>query len=102
MPSTKITVTSVDDPTMLFYNSLGYSLQSIGDIVGVHPTTISKRLKLHGIPAADTRRTFMEDVLKPLSHQDRQALIAKFQGVPSVKEYVRNLILQDLKKSKTP
>ena len=84
------------DADIIRLNSLGYSLATIGSELGCHPTTITLRLRALNIDPADTRRTFMEDVLKPLSLRQHERLAEKLGPQHSIKDYVRNLVAKDL------
>jgi len=84
------------DTDIIRYNSIGYSLATIGKKLGVHPTTITLRLRHLNIEPADTRRTFMEDVLTPFSSRQHEQLAAKLGPTHPIKDYVRNLIAKDL------
>lgn len=84
------------DAEIVRLNSLGFSLARIGSILGCHPTTITLRLKGLNIEPADTRRTFMEDVLMPFTEAQLDALAEKLGPHLPVKDYVRNLIAKDL------
>lgn len=84
------------DADIIRYNSIGYSLATIGSKLGVHPTTITLRLRHLNIDPADTRRTFMEDVLTPFTAKQHETLAAKLGPTHSIKDYVRNLIAKDL------
>lgn len=83
------------DAEIIRLNSLGFSLATIGGKLDCHPTTITLRLKSLGIEPADTRRTFMEDVLSPLSQKQLDTLAAKLGPHHSIKDYVRNLVAKD-------
>lgn len=76
-------------------NSLGISLATIGHKFNCHPTTVAERLRNMNIPAADTRRAFMEDVLKSFTESQREWLADQLGPTHSVKDYVRNLILKE-------
>jgi hypothetical protein len=84
------------DGEIVRLNSLGLSLSRIGKILDCHPTTITLRLKSLNIEPADTRRTFMEDVVLSFSEKQQEALADKLGPHLSVKDYVRNLIAKDL------
>lgn len=83
-----------DDLMIIGLNSVGISLGSIGERCGVHHTTITSRLRILGIPPADTRRAFMEDIFDGLSLAQREWLISKLGPSHSVKDFVRSLIIQ--------
>lgn len=83
------------DETIIRLNSVGLSLTTIGAILECHPATISARLRSLNIPPADTRRTFMEDVLSMLNESQQNWLADQLGPHISVKEYVRNLIVQE-------
>jgi len=84
------------DADIVRLNSLGYSLATIGKVLDVHPTTITLRLKALNIEPADTRRTFMEDVLRNFSEGQLAKLSDKLGPNLSIKDHVRNLIAKDL------
>lgn len=84
------------DTEIVRLNSLGYSLATIGSQLNVHPTTVTLRLRALNIEPADTRRTFMEDVLRSFSASQLDKLADKLGPNLSVKDHVRNLIAKDL------
>ncbi len=103
MPANPNPNRKANDDDLIRYNSLGYSLTTIGALLGVHQTTVTLRLKAMNVQPADTRRTFMEDVLTPFSNRQREALANKLGPTHSIKDYVRNLIARDLlSKEPTP
>ena len=61
MPRPKL---NIPDAQIVRLNSLGYSLGYIAETFGCHPSTVANRLESMGIAPADTRRTFMEDVMR--------------------------------------
>ena len=63
------------DEEITLYNSLGLSFRFMGELLGVHHTTIQKRLQLLGVPIADTRRSFMDTVFSRLSTNEIQWLL---------------------------
>lgn len=82
----------VDDADLVRLNSLGYSLQTIAGKLDCHITTVTLRLRGLGIPPADTRRTFMEDIVTALPHQQVEWLEKQLGPHTSIKDYVKNLI----------
>ena len=76
-------------------NSVGISLATIASIIGCHPATISLRLKQLNIPPADTRRAFMEDIIVTLSDDQQEWLVNQLGPHISVKDFVRNLIVEE-------
>ena len=76
-------------------NSVGISLATIASIIGCHPATISLRLKQLNIPPADTRRAFMEDIIVMLSDDQQEWLVNQLGPHISVKDFVRNLIVEE-------
>lgn len=83
------------DADIIKYNSLGISLASIARKLGTHPTTITLRLKSLGIEPADTRRAFMEDVLKSFSPEQQEWLVSQLGPHVSIKDYVKNLLTKE-------
>lgn len=88
------------DEQLLTLNNLGLSLQTIADTVGCHPTTVTQRLKSLGVPVADTRRSFMEDIYNTLNENQRAFVVDQLGSTTTIKEYVRKLILDSYLKSK--
>lgn len=80
-------------------NSVGISLATIASIIGCHPATISLRLKQLNIPPADTRRAFMEDIVVTLSDDQQEWLVNQLGPHISVKDFVRNLIVEEYVRS---
>lgn len=78
-------------------NSIGLSLATIANKLSCHPTSITLRLKSLHISAADTRRTFMEDIYNTLdpSFQEQVAdiLTAGDTAPKSIKNYVKELLV---------
>ena len=84
------------DAEVIKYNSLGYSLATIGQRLDCHPTSVTLRLKSLGIAPADTRRTFMEDVYKGIPDNLIEKLADQLGPHTSIKDYVRNLLMKQL------
>ena len=78
---------------------MGISLATIASIIGCHPATISLRLKQLNIPPADTRRAFMEDIIVTLSDDQQEWLVNQLGPHISVKDFVRNLIVEEYVRS---
>ncbi len=90
------------DTDIVRLNAIGMSLATIAQKNGCHPTSITLRLKSLKIPAADTRRSFMEDIYSTLpdGFKDDLAdiLVSEDAARPkSIKEYVRELLSKDVK-----
>lgn len=85
----------INDAQLISLNSVGISLGGIGQHLGVHHTTVTHRLKELGIPPADTRRAFMEDIYDSLTDSQRQWLVAQLGPGHSIKDYVRSLIIKE-------
>ena len=82
------------DDDILRLNSVGLSLATIARALDCHPTTITQRLKTLGVPPADTRRSFMEDIFLALPVQVQEWLANQLSAEMSVKDFVRELLLQ--------
>ena len=98
MSNTQRSSRKVSDADVVRLNALGYSLQYISEELNCHPTTITIRLKNLGIPPADTRRCFMEDVYQTITPAMLEKLSNKLGPHYSVKDHVRNLLTMDLMK----
>lgn len=92
MPRTRRTKKTIPDSDLIRLNSLGFSLQTIGSTLGCHPTTVTLRLKDIGVSPADTRRTFMEDVLMKMPIAQLEWVENQLGPHYSIKDFVRNLI----------
>jgi len=83
------------DDDIIRLNSVGLSLSTIAKLLDCHPTTITLRLKALGIPPADTRRTFMEDVFTSLTSKQQKWLSEQLGPHISIKDFVRNLLVKE-------
>ena len=88
------------DRDILRLNSLGLSLSTVGAKLNCHPTSITLRLKSLNVAPADTRRAFMDDIFKQLpdDHQDDIADLLENQKLCSIKDYICDLIRNDVEK----
>ncbi|QDH83944.1 hypothetical protein Axy10_043 [Achromobacter phage vB_AxyP_19-32_Axy10] len=80
------------DEDILRMNYVGMSLGTIARTLGVHPTTVTLRLQNLNVEPADTRRTFMEHVLKPLPVHIADWLADQLGPTYQIRQYVRDLI----------
>lgn len=83
------------DEDLIVLNSLGLSLATIAKQLGCHHTTVTQRLKALGIEPADTRRSFMEDIVKRLPIDQMEWLAGQLGPQTSVKDFVFNLVTQE-------
>lgn len=75
-------------------NSVGLSLSTIAEILDCHPTTVTLRLRSLGVPPADTRRTFMEDVFRTLTSEQQEWLADYIEAnKQDLRTFVKNLIV---------
>ena len=91
---------TIPDSDLVRLNSLGFSLATIGSSLGCHPTTVTLRLKDLGVAPADTRRTFMEDVLMKMPPAQLEWVETQLGPHYSIKDYVRSLITNAYLKQK--
>ena len=84
-----------NDADIIRLNSVGLSLATIANLLGCHHTTITQRLKSLGIPPADTRRTFMEDVVGRLTTAQVDWLADQLGPHLSIKDYITNLLVKE-------
>ena len=80
------------DSDILRMNYVGLSLGTIAKILGIHPTTVTLRLRNLGVNPADTRRTFMENVLCLMSEDVQEWLADQLGHNYQIREYVRDLL----------
>lgn len=83
------------DKDIIELNSLGLSLGTIGDRLGTHPTTITLRLRSLGVPPADTRRAFMDHILKDFSDEQERWLIDQLGPHISIRDYLKSLLVRE-------
>jgi len=96
MPNKRTRGPTVDDTEILRLNSLGYSLQFIGQNQSCHQTTITNRLNANGVEPMDTRRSFMEDVYKRIPPPLIGKLSNKLGAHYTIKDHITNLLMKDL------
>lgn len=82
------------DEDIIRMNAVGLSLATIAKTLGVHPTTVTLRLRSLNIEPADTRRTFMENVLRSLPTHVADWLSEQVGPKYEIRSYVRDLILE--------
>lgn len=80
------------DIDILRMNNIGLSLRTVGEELGIHPTSVAARLRSLGVEPADTRRTFMEDVFRALTGDEQGWLSDQLNENLQVKAYVIKLI----------
>jgi hypothetical protein len=90
------------DQDIIRLNSVGLSLRTIGKQLGCHPTTITLRLNDLGVPPANTRRAFMEEIYNQLSDSQKSWLEAQLGPKLPVKDFILNLIVQRYIESQNP
>lgn len=83
------------DADLIRLNSVGLSLATVAKLLGCHHTTVTQRLKALGIEPADTRRAFMEDVLKKMTSQQQDWLADQLGPHLSVKDFVLNVLVKE-------
>ena len=81
------------DEQIVRLNAVGLSLSTISNILNCHPSTVTNRLKAMEIPALDSRRSFMEDILLAMD-EDEQAWIVQLMedNQTNIKEYITQLL----------
>lgn len=87
----------VDDARLLGLNSVGLSLNDQANRMGVHHTSVAKRLSELGVYPMDTRRSFMADLFDDLSESQQEWLISRLVGQP-VKGFIKSLLVQEFLK----
>lgn len=90
------------DQDIIRLNSVGLSLRTIGKILGCHPTTITLRLNDLGVPPANTRRAFMEEIYNQLSNDQKLWLESQLGPKLPVKDFILNLLVQRYIESQNP
>ncbi len=83
------------DADVIALNSVGISLAGISKRLKCHHTTVTARLTALGIPTADTRRSFMEDIFDDLTPKQREWLVNQLGPTRSIKNFVKSLIINE-------
>lgn len=96
----KTSIRIAQDKEILSFVKLGYSIATIGSLMGVNPATITKRLKILGVDIIDNRKSFTEDIFEKLSPQQKIWLEAKLTPVYNVTAFMRDLIIQEFIKDR--
>lgn len=86
------------DEDLIVLNSLGLSLATIAKQLGCHHTTVTQRLKALGIDPADTRRSFMEDIVKRMPIPQMEWLAGQLDGQVSIKDFVSTLLADEYRR----
>ena len=88
-------VKKIKDSEIIALNSVGISLAGIAKRLNCHHTTVTSRLETLGIPPADTRRSFMEDIYDKLPPAQQAWLVSQLGPSHSVKDFVKSLIIRE-------
>ena len=88
-------VKKLNDSEVIALNSVGISLAGIAKRLNCHHTTVTARLGALGVPLADTRRSFMEDIYDSLPPKQQEWLISQLGPSHSVKDFVKSLIIRE-------
>ena len=83
-----------EDANIIRLNSVGLSLGTIARVLDCHPSTVTLRLNSLGVPPADTRRSFMEDIFVSLSVEQQEWLADQLVSGMTIKEFVKSLIIK--------
>jgi hypothetical protein len=93
--STKLRVNrKASDSDIIRLNAVGLSLSSIGKLLGCHPSSITQRLSAMGVPPADTRRAFMDQIYYSLTPAQQLWLQGQLGPHIAIKDYVRSLLVK--------
>lgn len=90
------------DQDIIRLNSVGLSLNAIGERLGCHPTTITLRLKALNIEPADTRRAFMEEIYDGMGKAQQDWLEAQLGPHTTIKDFIKNMLVKEYLASKQP
>jgi hypothetical protein len=85
----------ISDTDVIALNSVGISLAGIAKRLKCHHTTVTARLSALSIPAADTRRSFMEDIFDGLSVKQQVWLVSQLGPSHSIKDFTKSLIIRE-------
>lgn len=90
------------DADIIRLNSVGLSLATIARTLQIHPTSVTNRLHNLGVPPADTRRAFMEDIVIKLTDEQQTWLVNQVGPAFSIKDFVKKLIVEAHIREKSP
>lgn len=90
------------DQDIIRLNSVGLSLSTIAETLNIHPTTVTLRLKHLNVKPADTRRAFMEDVVRAMAPEQVEWLADQLGPHLSIKDYVTNLLVEKFMNTTMP
>jgi hypothetical protein len=81
---------------------VGLSRSTVAETLDVHPTTITLRLKQLKVDPADTRRAFMEDIVRQLPAEQVDWLADQLGPHLSIKDFIRNLLVKEFIRDTDP
>lgn len=90
------------DQDIVRLNSVGLSLATVAKTLDIHPTTVTLRLKQLNVEPADTRRAFMEDIVRALPAEQVEWLADQLGPHLSIKDFVRNALVKEFIRSTNP
>ena len=93
MPKVSKANRRASDEEIVRLNSVGLSLSTIGQMLGYHQTNVKLRLLKLGVPPADTRRSFMEDIYNSLPEPQKRWLEDQLSANYSIKDYIKGLLI---------
>ena len=98
MKQTRPSTRKCSDADVVKMNAVGLSLATIGKELGVHGTTVKNRLDSLGIDPADTRRSFMGDIWRGMTQDQKDWLMDEAGPNINIKDYIKNLIVSEFMK----
>lgn len=84
----------VTDSDLIRMNSVGLSLATIAEKLGCHTSTVTQRLHALGIPPADTRRAFMEDIYMSMSDEQKVWLERQLGAHIPIKAFIKTILME--------
>lgn len=85
----------IEDTDLIRLNSMGLSLRNIAGVLNCHHTTVTQRLQALGVTPYDTRRSFMDQVIKRISANQADWIADQLGPHFNITDFVTNLLVQE-------
>ena len=82
------------DEEIVTLNNMGMSVTGIAEYFGMHPTSVSARLKRMNIPVVNPRHAFMDGLLRTLTESELLWLSEQVSVKYPINAFIRDLIVK--------
>lgn len=91
----------IDEHKLIRLNSLGLTLEAMGEAFNCNFSTIAHRLRELGIETTDSRRAFSDAIFKKMTEEQIEWIASKLNASTNIHDLVRStLIDQFIKETK--